>query len=125
MTRSSLRRIFLPAAIPVLLLIAIAGCRSRHVDIMIENKTGAQVQLLEVDYPDASFGTDNLATGADFHYRIQVQGSGPLKIQYTASGGHQVQITGPNLLQGQQGQLQIVLLPSGKADFHPQLTPAN
>ena len=46
-----------------------------------------------------------------------------MKVQYTA-GGKQVQISGPNLVERQEGSLQIVLLPGGKAEFHPDLTPA-
>jgi hypothetical protein len=65
-----------------------------------------------------------VAAGADFHYRIQIQGSGILKVQYTASGGRQVVISGPKLSERQQGSLGIVLLPDGKAEFAPQLTPA-
>jgi hypothetical protein len=101
----------------------LAGCHSYHIDTTIENRTGAAVQLLEVDYPSASFGTDALASGADFHYRFQVQGNGPVKLQYTDAGGHQLQITGPSLAERQEGRLEIVLLPGGHAAFHPQLTP--
>jgi hypothetical protein len=104
-------------------LLAAGGCHSYHVETTVENRTGAGIQLLEVDYPSASFGADRLAAGAEFHYRIQIQGSGQIKVQYTAPGGHQEQITGPRLSQGQQGQFQIVLLPGGKAEFHPKLTP--
>jgi hypothetical protein len=102
------------------------GCRSYHVETTVENRTGAAIQLLEVDYPSASFGADSLAAGADFHYRIQVQGTGPVKVQYTAGGGRQeqvIQIKGPTLSERQKGRLQIVLLPGGKAEFHPQLIP--
>jgi hypothetical protein len=52
----------------------------------VENRTGAAIELLEVDYPSASFGADTLASGADFHYRFQVRGSGPVKVQYTEDG---------------------------------------
>ena len=52
-----------------------------------------------------------------------VAGHGTLKVQYTAARRHQEQINGPTLSEPQQGQLQIVLLPDGKAEFHPQLTP--
>jgi hypothetical protein len=99
-----------------------AGCHSLHIDTTVENRTGAAIQLLEVDYPNASFGADALASGANFHYRIQVEGSGELKITYTDPASKQVQIKGPALVQHQQGQLEIVLLPDGKAEFHPQLT---
>ena len=100
-----------------------SGCHSYHIDSTIENRTGAAIQLLEVDYPSASFGVDSLASGADFHYRFQIRGSGQLKISYTAANGQTVQIKGPNLRERQQGKLEIVLDPDGKAEFHPQLTP--
>jgi hypothetical protein len=105
-------------------LTASTGCHSYHVDTTVENQTGAPIQLLEVDYPSASFGADALAAGAVYQYRIQLQGSGPLKVQYTAGDGHQAQITGPTLSERQEGKLQIVLLPGAKAEFHPDLSPA-
>src|SRR5208337_5636408 len=89
-----------------------AGCHSYHVEVTVENRTGALVQLLEVDYPSASFGTGELASQADYHYRIQLRGTGPLKLQYTEGNlrGKSVQITGPTLVERQQGKLEIVLL---------------
>jgi hypothetical protein len=101
----------------------IAGCHSYHVETTVENRTGGAIQLLEVDYPSASFGDNNLEAGADYHYRIQFQGSGPLKVQYTSVDGKQIQTTGPQVAELQEGQLQIVLLPGGKAEFYPHLTP--
>ncbi len=103
-------------------LFAATACHSYHIDTTIENHTGADIQLLEVDYPSASFGADRIASGALYHYRIQVNGSGPLKITYTGAGEKQIQIAGPTLVERQQGQLTIVLLPAGKAQFIPQLT---
>jgi hypothetical protein len=103
--------------------LAATACHSYHIDTTIENRTGADVQLLEVDYPSASFGVDRIASGALYHYRIQVTGSGPLKITYTGADQKQVQIAGPTLVERQQGQLKIVLLPAGQAQFLPQLMP--
>ncbi|MGA2535896.1 MAG: hypothetical protein ABSF53_07775 [Terracidiphilus sp.] len=100
------------------------GCHSYHVDATVENQTGGPIQLLEVDYPSASFGDNKLASGAVFPYRIQLRGTGPIKVQYTAPGGHQVQIDGPSLTERQEGTFKIVLLPGGKAEFHPALTSA-
>ena len=99
------------------------GCHSSHIDATVENRTGAAIELLEVDYPSASFGADNLAAGADYHYRLHVRLRGPVKVQYTDPSSHQVrQITGPELAEGQEGRLEIVLLPAGKAEFHPDLS---
>lgn len=117
----AVRKSLLIALLPV--LAAAIGCHSYHIDATVENRTGGAVRLLEVDYPSASFGTDSIAAGSDFHYRLQVQGNGPVKVQYTAADGHPVQITGPTLADRQEGQLEIVLLPDGHGVFHPQLTP--
>jgi hypothetical protein len=125
-SRISIPRWLLAAtALPALLA---SGCHSYHVDVTIENRTGAPVQLLEVDYPSASFGAGSLAAKGVYHYRIQLRGSGPVKILYSVSETghpqHSVQIEGPSLAELQEGSLQIVLLPGGKAEFHPELTPA-
>jgi hypothetical protein len=110
-------------AIILLAVLLLSACHSYHIDATIENRTGADIQLLEIDYPSASFGADHIASGATYHYRFQVRDSGPIKISYTGPDDKQIQIAGPTLVERQQGQLKIVLLPSGKAQFIPQLTP--
>jgi len=113
----------LPLSTAILLSISLlSGCHSYHIDATIENRTGAPIQLLEVDYPAASFGADSLSVGADFHYQFQVHGSGQLKLSYTTPNGQTVQISGPPLVERQQGLLEIVLEPGGNAQFHFQLT---
>lgn len=113
------------AALALSVCAILAGCRSYHVHITVENRTGAPVQLLEVDYPNASFGVDSLAPRATYHYLIQVQGSGPVKVQYSSQAGAQKPIAGPALVERQQGSLWIVLLPGDKALFFPKLTAAH
>lgn len=98
-------------------LLPLAACKSPHVEVTVVNNTGAEVRLLEVDYPSASFGFDSIAPGASKQYRIQVQDSGNVKVQYTGVGDKQFQSTGPELKEGFQGTLQITLEPSGKAEF--------
>jgi hypothetical protein len=102
-----------------------AGCHSYHLDATVQNRTGAPIQLLEIDYPSASFGDDKLASGELFSYRIQLRGSGQLKVHYTAADRHQVDIDGPTVAEREEGQLRIVLLPGGKAEFHLELKPAH
>ena len=103
-------------------VLGLAACHSSHIQITVENRTGAPIRLLEVDYPSASFGSDSLGAGASYHYRIQVQGSGPLKVQYSAGSRGQRQNDGPVLVERQEGAIEIVLLPDGKAEFHPHLS---
>lgn len=102
----------------------LAGCHSYRVAATVENRTGAGITLLEVDYPSASFGADALANGADYHYRFKIQGNGAVKVQYSTADGRQTQqASGPTLYEGQQGSLTIVLQPGGKVEFEPRLTP--
>jgi len=100
-----------------------AGCHSYRIEATVENRTGATITELEVDYPSASFGANSLAADAIFHYRFQVRGSGPVTVQYAAADGRQVKITGPTLHERQEGRLDIVLPPGGKAAFHVELLP--
>jgi hypothetical protein len=111
------------AALGLLCLNAIGGCHSYHIEATIENRTGGAITLLEVDYPSASFGVDTLASDGAFHHRIQTRGSGPISVQYTAANGRAVQTKGPDLYERQDGSIVIVLLPNGKTDFHPALSP--
>jgi hypothetical protein len=120
--KTSLR--FLLAGLVFLGVLAVAGCHSYRVDTTVENRTGKPVKLLEVDYPSASFGTGRLDSGAVFSYQMVFRSSGPLKVAYTTDDGRQVSIDGPQVAEKQEGRLQIVLLPDGKAEFHPGLTPA-
>lgn len=98
-------------------LLTLAGCKSQHVEVTVQNNTGAEVRLLEVDYPSASFGADSIPAGGSMHYRIQVQGSGKVKVQYTGTNEKQFQSTGPELREGVEGKLAITLEPDGKAEF--------
>jgi len=120
--RAALRQfVFIALMSPALLA---AACHSYHIETTLENRTGNPIKLLEVDYPSASFGADALAAGANLRYRIVVLDSGPVTITYTGSDDKQVKIKGIDLFERQQGSLEIVLLPNGKAEFHPHLTPA-
>jgi hypothetical protein len=119
----SSRRILAAACLVVTVLLA--GCHSYRIEATVENHTGGAITQLEVDYPSASFGANSLAADAVFHYRFQVRGTGPVTVQYTASDGRQVQLTGPTLNEKQEGRLDIVLPPGGKAAFHVELNPRN
>lgn len=101
-------------------LICCMGCRSHQIMVTVENHTGGEIRLVEVDYPSASFGEDAMAPGQVVHYSIQVRDSGPMKVQYMTLDHHQPQMTGPTLHEKQEGALDIVLLPDGKADFNGQ-----
>jgi hypothetical protein len=108
------------AAVSGVFFIFCVGCRSHQVMVTVENRTGEDIQLVEVDYPSASFGEDAMTAGQVVHYSIQVRDSGPVKVQYMTPDHRQPQMTGPTLHEKQEGTLDIVLLPGGKAEFGTQ-----
>ena len=100
-------------ALALLTLIATTGCHSPYVAATISNHSTQPIELLEVDYPSASFGTQNLAPGADFHYRFKVLGSGNVKLLYTDSTHQDHKSDGPFLKEGAEGPLTIVISDTG------------
>ena len=110
-------------------MLGCVGCKSYWIDTSVENQSGQAVRELEVDYPTASFGTNSLAPGATMHYRFQIRGTGPVKVEYTSSDekltNKLVRAQGLTLAEHQHGQLMIRLLPLGKVEFVPSLQPAS
>lgn len=90
-------------------LLPLAGCHSAHVMATVSNHTSQPILLLEVDYPSASFGTQLLAPGADFHYRFKVLGTGNLKLTYTDQSHHDHKSDGPYLNEKADGPIHIVI----------------
>jgi hypothetical protein len=106
-----MRRI--PALALLTSLIATTGCHSPYITATVSNRTTQPIELLEVDYPSASFGTQALAPGADFHYRFKVLGSGNMKLLYTDSAHQDHKSDGPFLKEGAEGPLAIVIADTG------------
>jgi hypothetical protein len=102
-------------------LLAVTGCHSPYIAATVTNRTTQPIALLEVDYPSASFGTQSLAPGADFHYRFKVLGSGNVKLTYSTPTAHDTKSDGPFLKEGDEGALQITISPDG---VHWQISPA-
>jgi hypothetical protein len=101
---------------------ALTGCHSAHIDATIANRTPSPLTLIEVDYPSASFGTQTLASGADFHYRFKVLGSGPTTVQWTDAANHDHKSTGPSLHENDEGALTIQFNPPGDVIWSEQFT---
>ena len=102
-------------------VVLVGGCKSPYVNATVKNDTGAAVTLVEVDYPSASFGRESLAAGAIYPYRFKILGSGATKVSWTDSERKPHTSDGPQLHEGQQGQLEITLTATG-AQWSQQLT---
>jgi hypothetical protein len=100
-------------AIALAAVLSLAGCHSAHIDATISNRTAGPLSLIEVDYPSASFGTQTLAAGADFHYRFKVLGSGAASVQWTDATNHEHTSTGPTLHENDEGALTLTFNAAG------------
>jgi hypothetical protein len=104
------------------LAVLLVGCKSPYVNATVKNDTGGAVRVVEVDYPSASFGRESLDAGAVYPYRFKILGSGATKVSWTDAERKQHTSDGPQLHEGQQGQLTITLT-STSAQWSEQLTP--
>ncbi|WP_446742543.1 hypothetical protein [Silvibacterium acidisoli] len=104
------------------LLIAAAGCRSAYVETTLENNGPQAVSIVEVDYPSASFGVQTLAPHSSYHYHFKVQGSGPLTISFTTLDKKIHNGTGPELAEGQHGELRITVQPDYSVTWDKNLS---
>jgi hypothetical protein len=103
------------------LCVGLSGCRSRFIEVTIVNQ-GPALHVMEFDYPSASFGANQLATGAKYHYRFKVQGPGSLSLQYEDASGHTRTAAGPKVDLGDQGSLLVNVDPKGAVTWAPNLT---
>ena len=80
------------------------------------------MHVMEFDYPSASFGVNQLASGAAYHYRFKVQGPGALTLQYEDAAGHTRTAAGPAVELGSQGSLEVSVDPAGAVKWNSHLT---
>jgi len=106
-------------ALPLILLF---GCHSSFVEVTIDNQSPTPLRLVEVDYPSASFGAEAIPANSKFNYRFKVQGSGPLKLEFTDAQGKLHDTDGPQLREGQEGRLIITIDSAGNVSWQPTLT---
>jgi hypothetical protein len=102
-------------------VISLTGCHSAFIDATISNRSSEPLALIEVDYPSASFGTQALAPGHDFHYRFKVLGNGPTTILWTDAAHHEQKNSGPLLREGDEGKLSIIFNPNAAPAWNLQL----
>ena len=104
-------------------LVLVVGCRSKLVEVRVVNSGTTDLHNFEVDYPSASFGMSNLAPGATYVYRIQLQDAGRLRVEFSDNKEQPHSGKGPYVKEGQQGTMTLTLDASGKNQWDAQLHP--
>ena len=102
-------------------LLGSGGCHSAFVGATLVNHSGQTVRLLEMDYPSASFGTEQLENCASFKYRFKIMGKGNATLSWTDSSGASHNSRGPALAEGQEGRVSVEIGPNSaewQQDLH-------
>lgn len=95
--------------LPVALLAAALGCRSRVVRVELVNTSAQPLYTVVVDYPGATFGVNQLAPGKTYQYTIKPQETGALKIKFTDATGASHSYSGPVLHNNDEGSVRVAL----------------
>ena len=101
--------------------ILLSGCQSPWVQATITNDQDTPINLVEVNYPGGSFGIQNIAPHASFHYRFHILLNDKVELVYTDSTNHNHTVKGPELDQGEAGTLGIDIGVNGKVTWNPAL----
>jgi hypothetical protein len=112
---------FLNLVLALAATLTLTGCHSAIIAATISNRTSEPLSLIEVDYPSASFGTQALAPGQDFHYRFKVLGSGATTVLWTDASHHDRKNAGPDLHEGDEGTLIVAFTPNANPTWNLQL----
>lgn len=103
-------------------ILAPLGCHSAFVNATIVNRSGEALRLIELDYPNASFGTQVLPDGETFNYRFKILGTGPTRLSWTDAQHKDHTSAGPDVHEGQEGSLTVTIGPDAAA-WKPALRP--
>jgi len=95
------------------LCLAAMGCRSAMILATISNHRSTPLTLLEVDYPSASFGIQQLAPGEEYHYKFKVIGEGSCALLWSEQSKQNQKSSGPILREGDEGTLNITFPADG------------
>lgn len=118
------RRLACLPFLAVVICMAVAGCRSPHIEVTVINSGSTVLHNIEVDYPSASFGIPALAPGQKYPFKIRLQDSGRFKVQFFDSAEKQHSGTGPYAAERQRGTLFLLLDGDGKNVWTANLQPS-
>ena len=100
----------------------LAGCQSPWVQATVTNDQDTPINLVEVNYPGGSFGIQNIAPHASFHYRFHILLNDKVEVDFTDATNHSQSVKGPELDQGEEGTLGIDIGLNNKVVWTPNLT---
>ena len=103
-------------------LLAVSGCSHSHViQVNITNTSNEKLFTIVIDYPEATFGVNELAPGKSFQYKIKPTANGALKISFRNARGMSREAAGPVVNKNDEGSIDIKLTQDSVVN-EPKLT---
>lgn len=90
-------------------LLLIAGCRSRGIDVTVQNNAAIPLRNVEVDYPGAAFGTPMIKPGASYWYHIKPTDNGDLTLSFEQENGPAVRRKLTTIKASEAGRLIVIV----------------
>jgi hypothetical protein len=87
----------------------LSGCRAHVVKISVTNASAQPIRTIIVDYPNATFGKDTLASGETYFSLIKPVDHGSIKVRFTDAQGGSHAYESISLQQGDDGSVNIKL----------------
>jgi hypothetical protein len=91
------------------LCLALCGCASRVITIVINNKSDDAIRNVEVTYNGGSYGVSSIAPGAVHQNHIKPFGPSTLQIDYVDASGKKKSQAGPRVAKNDSGTVQITI----------------
>ena len=104
-------------------IVLLAGCHSHYIQATVTNHSDAEVSVVQVEYPGATFGTQSIAPGGSFYYRFKLLGSGDLKVSWIDAQKHDHAVKSLHLNEGQEGTLVVDFSSQTSVTVTPGLRP--
>lgn len=101
----------------------LVGCHSHYIQATVVNHSPAVINVLQVEYPGAAFGTQAIPAGGTFRYRFKLLGSGDLKIAWTDASQKDHTMQSLHLNEGQEGTLLLDFPSQTAVNVTPSLKP--
>jgi hypothetical protein len=91
------------------LCLALSGCASRVITVVIDNKSDAPIRNIEVTYNGGSYGVSSIAAGAVHKNQIKPFGPSTLQIDYLDASGKKKTQAGPRVAKNDSGTVQVTI----------------
>ena len=96
----------------------LTACRSKGIDVTIQNNASVPIRNLEVDYPGAAFGTPIIEPGKSFWYHIKPTNDGAISIAFDTENARTFRQKGPVVQAGKMGRILIIVEQDAKQQWN-------